>query len=89
MSKDIFDFGFSIVSEEELKKTEIELQHTSNKTVSAKNDAIVELWSMVTPLLNNLLKDPEKGYIYWPNRTDKLKQFIAKGDAFVKQSIKD
>ena len=30
---------------------------------------------MMMPLLNNLAKNPEKEYIYWPNRIDKLEAF--------------
>ena len=30
---------------------------------------------MIIPLLNNLQKNPEKEYIYWPNRLDKVEEF--------------
>ena len=35
-----------------------------------------ELEQLVVPLLVNLMKNPEKEYIYWPNRTDKIKEQI-------------
>jgi hypothetical protein len=30
------------------------------------------------PLLNNLMKNPEKEMIHWPDREQKIKQFIKK-----------
>jgi hypothetical protein len=35
------------------------------------------------PLLLNLAKDDEKEYIYWPERTKKMKAFIDKVDKLV------
>ena len=31
---------------------------------------------MIIPLLKNLMKNPSKEYIYWPNRTSKLQAQI-------------
>ena len=31
--------------------------------------------NMIQPLLNNLQKNPEKDYIYWPNRLEKVEAF--------------
>ena len=39
---------------------------------------------MIMPLLNNLAKNPEKDYIYWPNRLDKIEQFRDKLDEVYK-----
>jgi hypothetical protein len=36
------------------------------------------LEELIMPLLVNLMKNPEKEYIYWPNRTDKIKEQIDK-----------
>ena len=36
------------------------------------------LEKMIIPLLKNLMKNPEKEYIYWPNRTDKIQKQIDK-----------
>ena len=35
------------------------------------------------PLLNNLAKDAEKDYIYWPGRQQKMQEFIKKVQALV------
>lgn len=37
-----------------------------------------DLEELIMPLLVNLMKNPEKEYIYWPNRTDKIKEQIDK-----------
>ena len=36
------------------------------------------LYNMIQPLLNNLQKNPEKEYIYWPNRLEKVEEFSDK-----------
>ena len=72
-----FDFGFSIVDEGELEVLQ-EAQETIT-TVSAEaatlEERLSKLYNMVMPLLNNLAKNPDKNYIYWPNRLAKIEQF--------------
>ena len=34
-----------------------------------------KLYSSILPLLEQLKKNPEKEYIYWPNRVEKIEQF--------------
>ena len=84
MSLDDFDFGFSIVDENELEavtKVESKLQATSSsveaataetKAIQSKMD---KMYNAVMPLLNNLQKNPEKEYIFWPDRHNKVEQF--------------
>ena len=84
MNLDNFDFGFSIVDENELEavtKVESKLQETSStvaaatasqKAIQAKLD---QMYNAVIPLLNNLQKNPEKEYIFWPDRHNKVEQF--------------
>lgn len=72
-----FDFGFSAVDEDELEilqTTKTQLQTVSEAAVSIE-DKLNKMYNMITPLLNNLAKNPEKDYIYWPNRLDKIEQF--------------
>jgi hypothetical protein len=80
-----FDFGFSAVSEEELKVIERELetkvveQQKQLKQVSQSYEQkLGTLYNMVMPLLKNLAKDADKDYIYWPNRQEKMQEFIRK-----------
>ena len=72
-----FDFGFSIVDEGELDVLQ-EAQDTIT-TVSAEaatlEDRLNRLYNMMMPLLNNLAKNPDKNYIFWPNRLAKIEQF--------------
>lgn len=37
-----------------------------------------ELEQLIVPLLVNLMKNPEKEYIYWPNRKEKIQEQIDK-----------
>ena len=39
-------------------------------------EKLTELEQIIMPLLVNLMKNPEKEYIYWPNRTDKIQEQI-------------
>jgi|TARA_R110000822_G_scaffold175029_1_gene314627 hypothetical protein len=73
----IFDFGFTAVTEEELEvvqKASAEIE-SSAATVTSTQDKLDKLFNAVQPLLTNLKKNPEKNYIYWPNRLDKVEQF--------------
>lgn len=80
------DFGFSLVSEDELKEyenkliKEVEQKHGQ---VQQYNDKLQGVRNLVMPLLNNLMANPDKHYIYWPNRTEKIQQFIKKLDAYI------
>lgn len=79
-----WDFGFSAVDEEELKKltgSEQETEELSRLLDEQANnaelykDTVVQIQQMITPLINNLMLNPTKNYIYWPNRIDKMKLF--------------
>lgn len=84
------DFGFSLVSEEELKAHEEALKKKVEEqsrvvieTANELTDKLHGLRAMIMPLLNNLAKDPDKSYIFWPDRADKIKAFIKKIDDYV------
>ena len=77
MSDDIFDFGFIVVDESELeavKKTQ-DTANDAEQLATTTQDKLDKLYNAITPLLNNLKKNPEKEYILWPNRVDKVEQF--------------
>ncbi len=74
---DIFDFGFTAVDEHELDAVK-QAKDTAEKMavgVDATQDKIDKLYNAIVPLLNNLKKNPEKDYILWPNRLEKVEQF--------------
>jgi hypothetical protein len=48
-----------------------------NMIVDVKKN-LKELEQLIMPLLVNLMKNPEKEYIYWPNRTAKIQEQIDK-----------
>lgn len=84
------DFGFSAVSEEELKSLENQLKkevsqksHELQQVEESYKGKLEQLYTTVMPLLQNLAKDSEKEYIYWPQRTDKMKAFISKVNQIV------
>ena len=39
-------------------------------------DTIIEMKKLILPLLQNLMKNDEKEYIYWPNRKPIIQQQI-------------
>lgn len=72
-----FDFGFTLVDEEELESVQLaELNaDQTNQKVEDLQDKVDELFNAITPLLNNLKANPEKEYIKWPNRIEKVEAF--------------
>lgn len=67
---DIFDFGFTAVDEDELEA--VQTAASAAGTVEERLDA---LYNAIMPLLNNLKANPEKDYILWPNRLEKVEKF--------------
>ena len=78
------DFGFSLVSEAELKSVEESLTQQVEQTSTEMQAKLEGLVKMVMPLLDNLMQNPEKEYIYWPNRQEKIKAFKAKLQNYIK-----
>ena len=80
MSLEDFDFGFSVVDEKELEAvtTASAKVEAASGTAQAVQDKMDKMYNAVMPLLNNLQKNPEKEYIYWPNRLDKVEEFSDK-----------
>lgn len=74
------DFGFSLVSEEEIdavQQAKSEVKNTKKK-LSESGDKATKMYEAILPLLENLKKNPEKEYIKWPNRIEKIDLFIGK-----------
>jgi len=77
---DIFDFGFTAVDENELEavqQAQTVVQEAST-TATSTQERLDALYNAIMPLLTNLKKNPEKEYILWPNRTEKIEQFETK-----------
>jgi hypothetical protein len=77
MTDELFDFGFTIVDENELEVVQQATQQveTVSSNVQSTQDRLDKLYNAVQPLLNNLKQNPEKEYILWPNRLSKIEQF--------------
>jgi hypothetical protein len=77
MSNELFDFGFTLVDENDLEVVQKaqESVTSASSSVSETQDKLDKLFNAIQPLLNNLKANPEKEYILWPNRTDKIEQF--------------
>jgi hypothetical protein len=72
-----FDFGFTAVDENELEAVQKAATQAETLGASALNtqEKIDKLYNAIIPLLTNLKKNPEKEYILWPNRLEKVEQF--------------
>jgi len=83
---DEFDFGFTAVDESELEAVQqatTKAESTSSK-VEETEEKLNKLYNAILPLLTNLKKNPEKEYILWPNRVEKVEQFEDLISAIVK-----
>jgi hypothetical protein len=72
MSEDLFDFGFSAVDYDPDQAREVE------EAKDSYEKAFTMLMEDVSRLLDNLASNPDKDYIYWPNRVDKIDAFRAR-----------
>ena len=72
-----FDFGFTAVDESELEAVqELSTKSTSTEAeIKVLEDKLNNLYNAILPLLQNLKMNPEKEYILWPNRTEKIEAF--------------
>ena len=72
LAQSIQDQGASIravIDEVEERKTELDKQYL---------EKMVDLEKLVLPLLINLTKNPDKEYLLWPDRAEKVRQHINK-----------
>ena len=73
MTDEIFDFGFTAVTEEELEVVQQAKEQADGHLETYER--LSKLYNAIQPLLNNLKANPEKDYIYWPNRMEKVEAF--------------
>lgn len=72
MSIEYNDFGFTAMDADELASVDTKIVE---KTTTA-TEVINKLDNFIRPLLENLAKDSDKDYIYWPNRVDIINKKI-------------
>ena len=68
------DFGFTAMDADELASVDTKIVE---KTTSAV-EVIEQMDDFIRPLLENLMKDSDKDYIYWPNRAEMIQKKIDK-----------
>jgi hypothetical protein len=59
----------SVITEIEIRKTQIQ---------NECKEKLQEAEKLILPLLANLMKNPEKEYIHWPHRSEKIQTHIDK-----------
>ena len=70
------DFGFTAVDESEVADPIVtEVASSAQNTSQQKLQAVEKL---ILPLLVNLMKNPEKEYIHWPNRVPLIEKQVEK-----------
>ena len=73
------DFGFTAMTFDDISAV---LEQSKNAEINSVEEnyknKIETLKKMILALLNNLAANPEKEYIYWPNRVEKIKEQIEK-----------
>ena len=74
------DFGFTAVDADELASIDTKIVE---KTTTA-TEVINKLDNFVRTLLENLAKDSDKDYIYWPNRVDIINKKLKELDEIQK-----
>ena len=77
---DYNDFGFTAMDADELASVDTKIVA---KTTSAV-EVIKNLDNFIRPLLENLAKDSDKEYIYWPNRVEIINKKIDELDLIQK-----
>lgn len=83
-----FDFGFSLVDSDpggdiqdfnSRLQDEAAIASAQYQSAAEEREAVTQkldkIYSMIQPLLANLMENPEKDYILWPNRVEKVEQF--------------
>lgn len=76
MSLDEFDFGFTLVDENDLENVKAVTEDAEQK-IEFYQEQVTKMYDLIQPLLSNLEKNPELDYIRWPGeaRIAKIEEF--------------
>ena len=71
------DFGFTLVDEDELDSVQklAKASDAYEDAADSTQERLDALYNAVMPLLTNLKANPEKEYIKWPDRVQKVEAF--------------
>ena len=74
------NFSFEVVDspEENVRAAVGKMETQKDVAIRVYGEKMKEVEGMILPLLNNLLKNPDKEYIKWGNRTEAINKQIAK-----------
>lgn len=82
MDPNTFDFGFTLVDEDELEAVQnaTTVVESTVQELATVQDRLDAMFNMIQPLLNNLASGTDKDYIYWPSnvRLVKIEEFSDK-----------
>jgi len=70
------DFGFNAVDDSDVSEPLLNEVKSNANTITKEKLAQVE--KLILPLLVNLMKNPDKDYIHWPNRIPMIQKQIDK-----------
>lgn len=70
------DFGFTAVHESDV--ADPLLDKLESTVLSENKQQLQALEKLIIPLLVNLMKNPEKEYIHWPNRVAQIERQMEK-----------
>lgn len=79
LAAELKELSFSVgESEQNIRSIIDEVEERKTQLSQIFKSRMIEVEKLVLPLLYNLMKNPEKEYILWPNRTDSLNRQIEK-----------
>jgi hypothetical protein len=88
LSAELKELSLSVgESEQNIRSIIDEVEERKEQLKIIYKNRMVDIEKLVLPLLYNLMKNPEKEYILWPNRTDALNKQIAKIISITKSEI--
>jgi hypothetical protein len=83
------DFSFEAVEnpDESVKSVVGQMESLRDAAIRKHSESMKEVERLILPLLKNLLKNPDKGYIKWENRTEAINSQIAKITAVTRKPL--
>jgi hypothetical protein len=83
------DFSFEATESPEanIKAVVGEMESLREAALRKHSESMKEVERLILPLLKNLLKNPDKPYIKWENRTDAINTQIARISAITRKPL--
>ncbi len=83
------NFSFEVVDspEENVRAAVGKMETQKEVAIRLYGQKMKEVEGMILPLLNNLLKNPDKEYIKWGNRTEAINKQITKITAVTRKPL--